>query len=595
MHPKLTTGAINRIVGGEDVPGAVMQILGCKKIPGTGNERYRLLVSDGVTGCPFAMLGTQLNNLVANKDLEKFTIIRVDKCVCNQVQPDRKVIILLSITVLTPGAEVGEKLGNPVTPTSGGAATNGSDISSNANSKSVFANNNRTEPKVLQNSMLNGSSQPVHPIASLTPYQNKWTIKARVTNKTPVRTWSNSRGEGKLFSVNFLDESGEIRATGFNDSVDKFHDLLEMNKVFYVSKATLKTANKTYSTVNNDYEMTFTPETTILPCEESETSIPMLQFDFVPIASIESLDKDAVVDIIGVCKFAADVQSFVARTTNKECIKREVKLVDRSNKEVNLTLWGGEAEKFDGSLNPVVAVKGAKVSDFNGKSLSATMASTMQVNPDIKEAHLLKGWYDREGCNMEMESLSAKGGSAGNMSGQWKTFAQVNTERLGMGDKPDYYINKATVVMLRKENCMYMACPTEECNKKVIDMNNGIYRCEKCNREFGEFKWRLLLSVSLADFTENQWVTCFQEAAEAILGVKADELGTLKETDEDRFNEILSDANFKSYIFKLRTKMETYNEESRLKTIVVNANPIDPVSCTKKIFGDIKQMQQELC
>ncbi|GFY04709.1 replication protein A 70 kDa DNA-binding subunit [Trichonephila clavipes] len=588
MFPQLTTGAINRILNGEDVANAVLQILGCKKIPGAGNDRYRLLISDGVTGCPFAMLGTQLNHMVANEELEKFTIVRVDKCVCNQVQADRKVIILLSLTVLVPGKEVNEKLGNPVNSSTGassGAPTNAP--ASNGVSKTNSTYN------AVPTSVVNGSAPSVHPINTLTPYQNKWTIKARVTSKTPLRTYSNSKGEGKVFSVNLLDETGEIKATGFNDSADKYYDLLEVNKVYYISKANLKTANARFSTVKNDYEITFNNDTTIMPCEEISSSIPMLQYDFVPIAQIEQVEKDSNIDVIGVCKSCADVQTFVARTTNKEMTKRDIKLVDRSNKEVNLTLWGKEAESFDGTLFPVVAVKGARVSEFNGRSLSVTMSSSMQINPDIKEAHILKGWFEREGCNMDVESISGKAGGS-NMGGQWKTFAQAVSEQLGMGDKPDYFINKATIVMLRKENCMYMACPGEECNKKVIDMNNGIYRCEKCNREYSEFKWRLLLSASVADFTENQWVTCFQEGAEAILGVSAQELGSFKENDEERYNEILTEANFKSYIFKLRTKMETYNEESRLKTTVVSVTPLDHVSYVRKILSDIKQMEKEL-
>jgi len=35
--------------------------------------------------------------------------------------------------------------------------------------------------------------------------------------------------------------------------------------------------------------------------------------------------------------------------------------------------------------------------------------------------------------------------------------------------------------------------------------------------------------VNLADFTDNHWVTCFQETAEQIIGKKADELGQLKD------------------------------------------------------------------
>lgn len=59
----------------------------------------------------------------------------------------------------------------------------------------------------------------------------RWTIRARVTNKSAVRSWSNSRGEGKLFSINLADESGEIRATAFRDAVDKFNNFIELNKV----------------------------------------------------------------------------------------------------------------------------------------------------------------------------------------------------------------------------------------------------------------------------------------------------------------------------------------------------------------------------
>ena len=59
----------------------------------------------------------------------------------------------------------------------------------------------------------------------------RWTIKARVSNKSGVRTWSNSRGEGKLFSMDLVDMSGEIRCTAFRDQCDKFYDMIEVGKV----------------------------------------------------------------------------------------------------------------------------------------------------------------------------------------------------------------------------------------------------------------------------------------------------------------------------------------------------------------------------
>ena len=69
-------------------------------------------------------------------------------------------------------------------------------------------------------------------ISELNPYISKWTIKARVTSKGSLRTWSNARGEGKLFSIDLLDATGgEMRATMFNDVADKFIDVFQEGQV----------------------------------------------------------------------------------------------------------------------------------------------------------------------------------------------------------------------------------------------------------------------------------------------------------------------------------------------------------------------------
>ena len=63
----------------------------------------------------------------------------------------------------------------------------------------------------------------------------RWTIRARVIQKSAIKKWSNSRGDGTLFSMTLLDNSGEIKATAFRDQVDKYYDMLEMNKVKYIN------------------------------------------------------------------------------------------------------------------------------------------------------------------------------------------------------------------------------------------------------------------------------------------------------------------------------------------------------------------------
>ena len=54
------------------------------------------------------------------------------------------------------------------------------------------------------------------PIESLNPYMNKWTIKARITAKSEIRSWSNARGQGTLFSIDLLDAKGTEMKGTFN-------------------------------------------------------------------------------------------------------------------------------------------------------------------------------------------------------------------------------------------------------------------------------------------------------------------------------------------------------------------------------------------
>lgn len=64
----------------------VLQVLGSKKVSGAaGSDRYRLLLSDGQYLQSFAMLATQLNDLVVNGSLSEYTIIRVQQHITSVV------------------------------------------------------------------------------------------------------------------------------------------------------------------------------------------------------------------------------------------------------------------------------------------------------------------------------------------------------------------------------------------------------------------------------------------------------------------------------------------------------------------------------
>ncbi|XP_035702781.1 replication protein A 70 kDa DNA-binding subunit isoform X2 [Folsomia candida] len=223
-------------------------------------------------------------------------------------------------------------------------------------------------------------------------YSNVLLRASRVTSKSPINTWSNSRRSGKLFKIDLLDDSGEIRMTAFNQQVDELYDFVKVGCVYTFRNFGVKEANKKFVMLKNDYELIATQNTKLARCTDP-SNIPVVSFDFMKIANIEQAEKDKVIDVIGVCKKLGDVQTFTAKTTGRQVTKRDITLVDKT-KQINLTLWGKQAEDFRDDDNPVVAVKRVKVSDFNGKSISCTMASTILLNPDLPEAQTLREWYD---------------------------------------------------------------------------------------------------------------------------------------------------------------------------------------------------------
>ncbi|CAG8222142.1 unnamed protein product [Penicillium olsonii] len=417
----------------------------------------------------------------------------------------------------------------------------------------------------------------IYPIEAISPYSNKWTMKARCTQKSAIKTWHNKNGEGKLFSVNLLDDSGEIRATGFNDQCDMLYELFQEGSVYYISSpCRVQIAKKQFSNLNNDYELTFERDTIVEKAEE-QNDVPQIRYNFTTVSDLQTVEKDTTTDVIGVLKEIGETSQITSKSTGKPYDKREITLVDNTGYSVRLTIWGATANSFSVAPESVVAFKGVKVSDFGGRSLSLLSSGSMTVDPDIGEAHKLRGWYDAQGRSENFAShASLSGATNSGKSDRYKTIAQVREEQLGMSEKPDYFTLKATVIYIKQDSTWaYPACLSESCNKKVTELDPGQWRCEMCDKTHPKPEYRFIMPLSVSDHTGQLWVSCFDDTGRTIMGMTADQLMQLREDDQGAVGEAFQAANCQTWSFRCRARMDNFGDQQRVRYQVMGCSPIN--------------------
>ena len=106
-----------------------------------------------------------------------------------------------------------------------------------------------------------------------------------------------------------------------------------------------------------------------------------------------------------------------------------------------------------------------------------------------------------------------------------------------MSDKTDYFTTQATIGFVKQETFNYPACANPDgCNKKVTDDGNG-WLCEKCDKRWPEpiyrcvgYQWtdrsmsRYILQINVMDYAGSFWITAFNEVAEQIMSISANDL-----------------------------------------------------------------------
>jgi replication factor A1 len=398
----------------------------------------------------------------------------------------------------------------------------------------------------------------IQTIDSINPFGGgKFWIKARVTDKGDIRKWNKPNSQGQLFSFTLVDESAAIRATVFQEAVDVLFPIVVNGGVYVFGGGSVKNANRKFSNVNNDYELTFDSSTQVIRQPES-ASIPTSRYNFVPISLLAQREPQSIVDVLAVVTEVSEVTTIVQKATGKELIKRNIKIVDMTA-AVELTVWGDQAKAWAYPIGTVLAIRQAKIGSFDGVNLGTSFNTAFDISPAIPDVKKLHEWFIATG-GTDVKSLSRTGAGQfennENFHGR-KFFDDIQAEGLGRGEKPDYIEVRCTPVYIKQDAQWYESCPT--CQKKVVQAgaDGTRWKCEKCDKVVTP-KPRYLISIQASDGVSMMWLSLFNDAGVSFFGMQPEELKAQSEADPTALPRLIQKRLHRPMLLRLRVKEEQF-------------------------------------
>jgi replication factor A1 len=99
---------------------------------------------------------------------------------------------------------------------------------------------------------------------------------------------------------------------------------------------------------------------------------------------------------------------------------------------------------------------------------------------------------------------------------------------------------------------------------------------------------RYMLSLTAQDTTGQAWFSLFNDTAEKLLGYSADALYEMKrDGDENGYEQVFTNALFKTYVMKVRVKQESYENQLKVKNSVLRLDDVDFISESQQMYDAI--------
>lgn len=548
-------------------------------------DRYKANLSDG-TYYMKAVFSSELSKKFDSEEIKRYFIVKLEDFAVRAKENNNYLYIQSFSEYEEMNSEIGKAVNiangkQSLDPSSNSVPKHEEDSRESPRKNTLKSKSPESDENSLKGNLFSGqvAKRPRHEeeadsdfteIKKIFPHKKNMVFKGRVVSKSDIRKFNTQKGEGKVFSFEVADKSGQIKCVAFSECVDIFYPLIENNSVYSIANGTVKLSNKKFSNSTSDFEIQLEKTTEIQKIQDDE--IPLYTFKFVKISDLSVCTN--LIDFIGVVKEVYPMGKIVNKSTGKESSKRDILVLDQTG-SCRLTIWGYRAEE-EIECDSVIVVKSLKVGEYNGINLSTVQSSQILFNLDIPEAVEILTWYQEFGKDIVVEK------------------PKRIPKRLFISEIKDNMIEygtiQASIIHLKEDALYYEACPSESCNKKVSFEDNGNYRCERCNYTYDTCNYRYMTSLHVGDFTGQMWITIFDQTGLSLFGVEAKELKALGEENPEDLHNLVKGLVSKEFQFRVRSKQENYNGEVKLRSSCMEISPVDLSADAKRMLEIIEKV-----
>jgi len=88
-------------------------------------------------------------------------------------------------------------------------------------------------------------------------------------------------------------------------------------------------------------------------------------------------------------------------------------------------------------------------------------------------------------------------------------------------------------------------------------------------------EYRYIISMAVSDHTGQAWLQGFHDVGLAVFNMSADELMEIRNDDAARYPSILSKSSYSTFNFVCRAKLDTYQDQSRVRYGISRILPLN--------------------